>query len=96
MLTLPSSAESVSVYVSPKLAAPDLGQLASIVDVTGCKWPVREDPDFIGGQAFCNHPKRDDDSPYCPYHAAKAKAAYSDVLIRRVGKQVEYLLRRAS
>jgi hypothetical protein len=76
MLTLPSSAESVSAYVAPKLPAPDLGQLASIVDVTGCKWPVREDADFIGGQAFCNHPKRDDDSPYCPYHAKIASTPY--------------------
>lgn len=71
MLTLPERALSVSAYVAPKPVAPDLGQLASIVDVTGCKWPVRDDPEFVGGKAFCNHTAADGSS-YCPYHKAKA------------------------
>jgi len=96
MLSLPERAGSVSAYVTPKIPAPDLGQLASIVDVTGCKWPVRDDPSFIGGQAFCNHEKRDDKGPYCPFHAAAARSVDSDMLIRRIGAQVEYILRRAA
>jgi len=71
MLTLPSRAESVSAYVPLKPEAPDLGQLASIVDVTGCKWPVRDDPEFVGGVAFCNHVAADGAS-YCPYHRDRA------------------------
>jgi hypothetical protein len=71
MLTLPSRALSVSAYVAPKPVAPDLGQLASIVDVTGCKWPVRDDPEFVGGKAFCNHTAADGSS-YCPYHKGRA------------------------
>jgi hypothetical protein len=73
MLTLPERAESVLKFVTPKPVAPDLGQLASIVDVTGCKWPVRDDAEFIGGIAFCNHEAADGAS-YCPYHAEAAKA----------------------
>jgi hypothetical protein len=71
MLTLPDRAESVSVYVAPKPVAPDLGQLASIVDVTGCKWPVQDDLAFVGGIAFCNH-EAADGSSYCPWHRERA------------------------
>ena len=82
MLTLPARAESVSAYISPPVVKPDEGQLASIVDVTGCKWPVRDDPDFVGGFAFCNHAKADN-GPYCPYHAKENVASYSRKLINR-------------
>lgn len=67
MLTLADRAESVSRYVSPPIPKPDEGMLASIVDVTGCRFPVREDASFVGGQAFCNH-AQDGNSPYCAYH----------------------------
>lgn len=67
MLTLATRAESVSRYVSAPIPKPDEGMLASIVDVTGCRFPVREDASFVGGQAFCNH-EQDGNSPYCPYH----------------------------
>ena len=70
MLTLATRAESVSRFVSLPIPAPDEGQLASIVDVTGCKWPVRDDPDFVGGVAFCNHAT--DGRVYCAHHHAKA------------------------
>jgi hypothetical protein len=93
MLTLPIRAESVSAFVTPAVAAPDLGQIASIVDVTGCRWPVHDDPSFVGGVAFCNHEQKPGTS-YCPYHAAQNKAAYSDELIRRTFSQVNYILKR--
>ena len=82
VLTLPARAESVSAYISPPVVKPDEGQLASIVDVTGCKWPVRDDPEFVGGFAFCNHAKADN-GPYCPYHAKENVASYSRKLINR-------------
>jgi GcrA cell cycle regulator len=64
-LALPERADSVSPRVSPIVTvsepAPDLGRLASIVDVTGCR--------------FCNHPQKEGSS-YCPYHAQKASAPF--------------------
>jgi len=93
MLSLPERAESVSAYVAPKPVAPDLGQLASIVDVTGCKWPVRDDPDFVGGMAFCNHPK-DENSPYCPYHQKQSVATYSREVINRTVRAAVYFYKR--
>jgi GcrA cell cycle regulator len=95
MLTLPSSAGSVMRIVEPAPTPPDQGQLASIVDVTGCRWPVADNPDFIGGVAFCNHEQRDG-SPYCPYHARENVAPYSREAIRRTIKQSLYLLKVAS
>lgn len=75
MLTLPSSAGSVMRIVEPAPAVPDQGQLASIVDVTGCRYAVREDADFIGGQAFCNHAQREGSS-YCEYHHGLTSTPY--------------------
>jgi GcrA cell cycle regulator len=95
MLTLPSSAGSVMRIVEPAPAPPDQGQLASIVDVTGCRWPVKDDPGYVGGVAFCNHEQRDG-SPYCPYHARENVAPYSREAIRRTIKQSLYLLKVAS
>lgn len=94
-LPLPERAASVSSYVAPKLPAPDLGQLASIVDVTGCRWPVTDDAAFIGGVAFCNH-GQDEGSSYCPYHRAMNKASYSDELIRRTFKHVNHILKKVA
>jgi GcrA cell cycle regulator len=78
-LALPERADSVSPRVSPIVTvsepAPDLGRLASIVDVTGCRFHVRDDADFVGGVAFCNHPQKEGSS-YCPYHAQKASAPF--------------------
>lgn len=51
----------------------DETRLASIVDVTGCKWPVREDAAFVGGHALCNHPV-DDLKSYCPYHVGLSRS----------------------
>jgi GcrA cell cycle regulator len=75
MLSLASRAESVSAYVSSRPSVPDQGQLASIIDVTGCRWPVKDDPSFVGGVAFCNHDQKEGSS-YCAYHARKAVMPY--------------------
>lgn len=85
MLSLPERAGFISSHRTPTVPAPDLGHLASIVDVTGCKWPVKDDPDFVGGVAFCNHAK-DENSAYCPYHRQQSVASYSRELIRKTTK----------
>lgn len=54
---------------------PSLGNLAGILDVTGCRFPVREDADFIGGQAFCNCAQREGSS-YCEYHHQLTSTPY--------------------
>lgn len=93
MLTLPDRAEFVlSTYVAPDPRIPDEGQLASIVDVTGCKWPVRDDADFVGGVAFCNHAVEGDKS-YCPYHAQVNVASFSRSLIRKTIKSALHLVK---
>lgn len=95
MLTLPRRAESVSKYVAPAAPKPDEGQLASIVDVKGCRWPVRDDAEFVGGVAFCNH-GTDGGSSYCPYHSKKSSAAYSRKLIRKTVKDAIIVYGRAA
>ena len=56
-----------------KLAPPPIPtNRVGIVDVTGCKFAIDEDPAVIGGHAFCNAAV-DGDHPYCAYHA---KVAY--------------------
>lgn len=95
MLTLPSRALSVSAYIAPPVSIPDEGQLASIVDVTGCRWPVKADPAFVGGQAFCNH-AQDGASSYCPYHKHASQAPYSRTLIRETTKSAIYVYSRAA
>jgi hypothetical protein len=91
MLTLASSAGSVLRIVEPAPVVPDCGQLASIVDVTGCRWPVKDDPEFVGGVAFCNHAQREN-SPYCPYHAQEGVVPYSRETIARTIKNVMWKL----
>ena len=81
MLTLPGRAEFViSKRVSPVIAKPDEGQLASIVDVTGCRWAVSFDEKAPGGHLFCNH-ATDEGQSYCPYHRQENVASYSRTLI---------------
>lgn len=80
----------------PMLAlVPDESRLASIIDATGCKWPVRDDAAFVGGVAFCNHAQKDGSS-YCAHHAQINKAPYSDELLRRTYKQINFILKRAA
>lgn len=96
MFTLPARAEFVlSTYKVPDPRIPDEGQLASIVDVTGCKWPVRDDAEFVGGVAFCNHAVEGDKS-YCPYHAQINVASYSRGLIRKTIKSAIQLVEKAA
>jgi hypothetical protein len=64
------------VFVPPE------GQLASIVDVTGCRWAVRDDASFVGGHAFCNGPQAHG-SAYCEHHKAVNVASYSATLIKK-------------
>ena len=86
MLTLPGRAEFViTAYKPAPIAAPDEGQLASIIDVTGCRWPVKDDEAYVGGVAFCNH-GTDDGKSYCPYHTAESVASYSRGLIAKTVK----------
>jgi hypothetical protein len=87
------SAVRVSPVVTVSDPAPDLGQLASIVDVTGCRWPVKDDPSFIGGVACCNHTQAKGSS-YCPYHTQASVAPYSAELKRRTFKQIGHILKR--
>jgi hypothetical protein len=95
MLTLPERAGSVLRIVEPAPVVPDQGQLASIVDVTGCRWPVKDDPEFIGGFAFCNHAQRDG-SAYCEYHARMNVAPWSADAKRRTEATINYILKRVA
>lgn len=95
MLTLPQRAGSVSRIVSAALPVPDEGQIASIVDVTGCRWPVKDDPAFVGGVGFCNHVQKDGSS-YCAYHAHANRASYSRTLISDTIKSAIYMYKRAA
>jgi GcrA cell cycle regulator len=58
---------------------PSVGNLASIVDVTGCRYAVREDAAFVGGQAFCNCAQRQGSS-YCDYHHHLTSVPYKPKL----------------
>lgn len=51
------------------------GSGVAITDLSGCKWPLREDASLTGGFAFCNDAKKDPACPYCAHHA---KLAYVD------------------
>ena len=63
------------------------GRAVGILDVTGCRWPVADDPALIGGQAFCNAAQKDGSS-YCSHHAREAVAPYSRELIRKTVKSL--------
>jgi GcrA cell cycle regulator len=77
------------------LPEPKRGPAVGLLDVTGCKWPVAEDASLIGGQAFCNHAKADN-QPYCPYHVQASIAPYSAELKRRTFKMLSFVLKRAA
>lgn len=89
-MTLPDGAFVTFRPQVPTLV-PDEGQLASIVDVTGCKWPVRDDAAFVGGVAFCNHGT--DGKTYCPYHTQMSVASYSRKLIRATVKSALHVIK---
>lgn len=91
-MTLPDRAGFVFARVNPVVAVPDEGQLASIVDVTGCRWPVKDDPAFVGGVAFCNHGT--DGKSYCPYHEQINVASYSRKPIRKTIKDAVFAYTR--
>lgn len=69
----PSLASTANVIrLRPPPPAPvRLSPAVGILDVTGCKFPVAENADLIGGYEFCNH-KRDGERVYCEHHAAVA------------------------
>lgn len=93
-MTLPARAGFVFAKIpTTSVAAPDEGQLASIVDVTGCKWPVKDDQDYVGGVAFCNHGTEDGRS-YCPYHAAESVASYSRSLVSKTVRSAWHVYNR--
>ena len=79
--TLPSASGLSPRSLPVPVFTPDESQFASIVDVTGCKWPVREDASFVGGHAFCN--AATDGNTYCTHHRKEAVAHYSAKLIRK-------------
>ena len=71
------------------------GQECGITDVTGCKWPVRDEPKFAGGHAICNGELHD--HRYCEYHAQMSGASYSEGLINKTVKQaLKAYLKRAA
>lgn len=95
MLTLPRRAEfAVSTYVQNAPQKPCEGLLTSIVDVTGCKWPVKDDAAYVGRVAFCNHAVAADGKPYYPFHTQEAIAPYSAVLIKKTIYNALYTLKR--
>ena len=81
MLTLPDRASISLPTVALPAVVPDESNYASIVDVTGCKWPVKEDPAYVGGHAFCN--AHTDGKTYCEHHRKMNVAHYSATLIRK-------------
>ena len=52
-----------------------LGPAVGVLDVTGCRWPMAENSEVIGGWEFCDHP-RDGQLVYCKHHAAVAYRAF--------------------
>lgn len=67
--------------MTEELRVPDQSRVATIVDVTGCRWAVSFDENVPGGHLFCNHAT--DGKTYCPYHAAEGVASYSRSLISK-------------
>lgn len=80
--TLPAKGKSPSVAfpesgkriakiprVLPKPKTIPTGKLCSIVDLTGCKYPVSEGEKVVGKYLFCNAEKADS-VPYCDHHLA--------------------------
>lgn len=55
--------------VLPKPVEIPTGNLCSILDVTGCKFPVRRCDKTVGKHLFCNAEKAEN-VPYCSHHLA--------------------------
>lgn len=68
----------------PPPAPVRLGPAVGLLDVSGCKWPVAENADLIGGHEFCNHP-RDGERVYCEHHYA---VAYRKFIPNLKGKSI--------
>lgn len=67
----PSKPAKVIGTILPKLPVPvppPRTDYVSIVDCTGCKWPVADDPSLPGRYGFCNRDKAD--HRYCAEHKA--------------------------
>jgi hypothetical protein len=92
---VPSTPSGVGAILPAIAPPPRTGPAVGLLDVTGCKWPVAEDASLIGGHAFCNHPKGDN-QPYCPYHVQASIAPYSAELKRRTFKSMQFILKRAA
>ena len=68
------SVAAKAAFVMPKiviLPPPIPTTRIGIVDLTGCKFAIAEDPELAGGHAFCNAAP-DGDHPYCAYHCKVA------------------------
>lgn len=62
-------------FVMPMLAIvpAQKGPAIGILDVTGCRWPLEDDPAVIGGRSFCNAPQKSGRS-YCAAHCRASKS----------------------
>lgn len=49
------------------------GPAIGILDVTGCRWPLEDDPAVIGGRSFCNAPQKEGRS-YCAHHCRASRS----------------------
>lgn len=70
------------------------GYGCSIVEVTGCRWPVEDSPTLHGGFGFCNGPQCDGSS-YCAEHRLESVAHYSRELIRKTISSTILTLKKA-
>lgn len=65
-------AKATFVLPALKLVPKPRTDLVSIVDCTGCKWPVAVDKKVIGGHGFCNRDRVDE--RYCEEHRLMSRA----------------------
>ena len=61
-----------------------VGPAVGLLDVTGCKFPVAENAELIGGWEFCNH-KRDGERVYCEHHSAVAYRKFVPKPVKSLG-----------
>lgn len=90
---IPEVAKVSLGFILPALPVASRGPAVGILDVTGCRWPVADDPEVIGGKCFCNAEKRDG-SAYCHAHARASVAPDSRELIRSTVRFTLSTLRR--
>jgi len=96
-MTTPTLSESAGFILPaprPKPQKPCEGRLASIVEVTGCRWPTGEDDGVPGGHTFCNCARRDGSS-YCAEHSKARVAKGSRETIRQTIRSSLHLVRKA-